>query len=497
MNRKLLKSNSFEVSATLPIVSIILGLFTVATSFGETPTNASGFADIFETIKREASPEELYAFLYDMPKGGDLHHHHGGSNIPESWYQVATDPQRNGGQYYYTRYRIMNCGEELPPPGLRGGSGSLMYWVNINKRSWITLSDCEQSEYKPLEDLTEKERQAWMSSIVLDRPGEGQNEFFEYHWSRLNHIFSNPYLMAELLVDNMKRFGAEGLHYFEPQINVFRYHDKEGNPITPHEVYEIYKERINRPDALATGVTVRCQLTILRFLPNSPDHVAGAFDFIDKHRDLWRGINLAGREDNEKGHPRRFTEAFDNALRQYPGIGISIHAGEENEPSEHIADTLRLGATRIGHGVNLIEDRDTMNLMRTGKFFVEINLISNELLGYVDDIAEHPFPVYLRQGIPVCLNTDDRGMWDSNMTDEFFVAVTNFNLSWEEIVLMGNYSLEFSFAQSDVKKQLLESFQRDLESFAKKYSGGDWRTPLKSVKPVTYGYGKNHLGLKL
>ncbi|MEJ1972057.1 MAG: hypothetical protein WDM96_06160 [Lacunisphaera sp.] len=60
---------------------------------------------------------------------------------------------------------------------------------------------------------------------------------------------------------------------------------------------------------------------------------------------------------------------------------------------------------------------------------VEINLISNRLLEYTPDLAKHPFPEYLRTGIPVCLNTDDRGMWDSNLTDEYYTAVTTFNLS--------------------------------------------------------------------
>ena len=479
----------------LPGLIFVSLLFNLA--WNEEAGSVLDFGPIFEIIKREASPEELYTFLYDMPKGGDLHHHHGGSTITESWYKVATDPQLNGGQRYYTRYRVMNCGEDSTPPGMRKGSKSLMYWVNINERSWQKLNDCARGEYKPIEELSDGERRDWMSSLVLDRPGESQDEFFEYQFPRLNHLGRNPYLMSELLVDNMKRFGAEGLLYFEPQVNVFRQHDKEGNPLSPHQVYEIYKERIGRPDALATGVTVRFQLTVLRFRPDSPDLVGRAYEFIDSHRDLWRAINMAGREDNEKGHPRRFTEAYDQALRKYPGIGISIHAGEENEPSEHIIDTLRLGATRIGHGVNLIDDRDTMMLMRTGRFFVEINLISNELLGYVDSIAEHPFPIYLRQGIPVGLSTDDRGMWDSNMTDEFYAAVTHFNLSWEEIMKMGKYSLKFSFAQTDVKKKLLEDYGKKMAAFAQKYSTGDWRQPLKSVQAVTYGYGQKRFGLKL
>jgi adenosine deaminase len=44
--------------------------------------------------------------------------------------------------------------------------------------------------------------------------------------------------------------------------------------------------------------------------------------------------------------------------------------------------------------------------MRENKDLVD--LISNRLLGYVPNLADHPFRV-LAFGIPVCLNTDDRG----------------------------------------------------------------------------------------
>jgi adenosine deaminase len=70
-----------------------------------------------------------------------------------------------------------------------------------------------------------------------------------------------------------------------------------------------------------------------------------------------------------------------------------------------------------------------MEVMRANKNLVEINLISNKLLGYITNFDDHPFPRLLRFGIPVCLNTDDRGMWGSTMTDEYFVAVRHFNLS--------------------------------------------------------------------
>ncbi|MES2603324.1 MAG: adenosine deaminase, partial [Pseudomonadota bacterium] len=149
-------------------------------------------------------------------------------------------------------------------------------------------------------------------------------------------------------------------------------------------------------------------------------------------------------------------------------------------------DTLLLGADRIGHGVNLITDDDTMRLMRHGPYMVEINLISNLLLEYISDYSQHPFPEYLRTGIPVALSTDDRGMWDSNMTDEFFVAVKEFNLSWDELVLLSHNSLAFSFAPEPLKQTMLDDFNKRLTTFEKTAQAE--RANFQSVPAVSYSF---------
>jgi adenosine deaminase CECR1 len=59
--------------------------------------------------------------------------------------------------------------------------------------------------------------------------------------------------------------------------------------------------------------------------------------------------------------------------RTYSGIGLSIHGGEVDSPGTQVRETLLLGATRIGHGVNLISDPDTILFMRNGKVLVEIS----------------------------------------------------------------------------------------------------------------------------
>ncbi len=205
---------------------------------------------------------------------------------------------------------------------------------------------------------------------------------------------------------------------------------------------------------------------------------------------------MVGREDNMKGYPLRFRPTLRELRHKYPDINLSIHAGEVDEPDTHIRDTLLLGAKRIGHGVNLITDPETLVQMRYGPYLVEINLISNLLLEYVSDYSQHPFPEYLRIGVPVALSTDDRGMWDSNMSDEFFVAVKEFNLSWEEIVKLGRNSLQYSFVDEPTKQGLLASYDRRIAAFAQAFQKKGWST-LDGVKPVSYGFTCRHYRLCL
>ena len=187
----------------------------------------------------------------------------------------------------------------------------------------------------------------------------------------------------------------------------------------------------------------------------------------------WVGVNMVGREDDDRGHPLRFLETIRGLRQQYPNVRLSIHAGEVDEPNYHVRDTLLLGADRIGHGLNLISDPQTLVQMRHGPYLVEINLISNLLLEYVSDFSQHPFPEYLRLGVPVALATDDRGMWDSTMTDEYFVAVKSFNLSWDELRLLTQNSIQYSFLGQEPKSRLLNALDTRFLAFEKYWQAQD------------------------
>lgn len=438
----------------------------------------------FEQFKSTATDKELYRFLYAMPKGGDLHNHISGAVLSDWWYDLALS-QKVHGYRFYTKVRINNCRDFGNNEFVR--RPYLMLFNNLTEASYQQLPECEKAEYKRLEELDEKEKAAWVQSVMLNHEHEGRDEFFQTHWQRLDQLLHSPYLIAEVLYKNIQAFGNEGLIYLEAMVEAGGYFKPDGTAFTEDEAVAIFRQRLAQADAKKTGVTVRFQDSILRFVPSAEDQLRASYDIVSRHRDLYVAVNMVGREDNDKGYPLRFTQTLRELRHKYNNVRLSVHAGEVDEPNYHIRDTLMLGADRIGHGVNLITDKDLLREMRHGPYLIEINLISNLLLEYVSDYSQHPFPEYLRLGIPVALSTDDRGMWDSNITDEFFVAVKEFNLSWEELLLLSRNSLQYSFVEEDIKQQLLNTYNTRAARFEKQFRSKGIAS-LTAAAPVSYGF---------
>ncbi|WP_245929214.1 adenosine deaminase [Agarilytica rhodophyticola] len=444
----------------------------------------------FEDFKSKATDEQLYKFLYAMPKGGDLHNHLSGAGFPRWWYELAI-AQESRGFTYYTKTQILNC----RPYGSNefGGAPYLLLFVNLQQSNYDKLSSCEKKEYTKLKDLNPEQKQGWLNSLKLDKSYEGRDEFFQTHWQRLNDLFVNHHIQAEILVRNMVAFGNEGLSYLEIDMSPTGVRP-DGSFLKAEEVLAYYKQRLKKKDAIDSGVEVRFHWALLRFTPDAEKNLVEAYKFLDQNRDMYVALDLVGREDNDKGYPLRFLPTLRKLRHSYPDIELSMHAGEVDEPNQHIRDTLLLGANRVGHGVNLLSDPDTFLLMRHGPYLVEVNLVSNLLLEYVSDYSQHSFPEFLRLEVPVALSTDDRGMFDSNITDEFFVAVKEFNLSWAEVKKLSRNSLQYGYMDEKTKTRLLKRYAKRIQKFEQGFKNKEMKS-LQGVKPVKHGFICSKYGL--
>ena len=434
------------------------------------PAQLTGFDRRWEEIKRQATPRELYAILMELPKGGDLHNHHEYSVPMAEWLRLAS--ARN----YYTRVRVSACAGEAAP----------LAFYTVRSSTYEALPACVRGDYKRMSLLTEDERKAWVSAMELDEPGESRDELFEHVVRRLGELERDPEIMTALLLEQARQAQAENTLYVETQFDPRGFRNPDGTRMGEDLAADFVRQRMS-----ALGVVMRFQVSELRFADDAEQELGRAFDFVHRNSDLWKGVNLVGREDNVNGRAARFTETFRQLRRRYFAVRLSLHGGESELPGRQVRDTLMLGAERVGHGTNLITDPKTMLLLRHNRFLVEVNLVSNFLLDYTPDIERHPFPEYLRLGIPVCLNTDDRGALRSNLTDDYFLAVKHFNLSWQELIRMGRHSLEFAFVEEPVKARLLAVYEQRVRLFAARYSAARWRGLAKASEPS--GFARERL----
>lgn len=421
----------------------------------------------FDRILQTAGRSELYEFFQQMPKGGILHLHSEYAVPPEFWWKIAVADPILSGNEYFTKIRAGSC---------RNGTAAPIF-ATVQRASWQQLSPCQKRNFEPLKRLSDKERRAWLDALNVNKPSGGRKKFFEQIVPRLEDPCEDPNLMLEVIPEIVRAAASEHVLYLELQFDPTSLHDAAGAPVPPNAFLEKLKNRLRAPDVADCGVTVRFQMEAYRYAADPHKEFLNAFEFVSEHRDLWVGINLLGEEGRPGGKLSRFAPTL-RELRAKYDIPLSLHAGELDSPGREVHDALVLGASRIGHGVNLITDPDTMLLMRHGDIPVETSLVSNKMLEYTPDLAKHPFPIYLRSGIPMCLNTDDPGAWGGSLTDEFFLAETLYHLSWREITGLARNSIQYAFADGATKSRLSEQLNKELSSFENQMSAVNWRDQL-------------------
>jgi adenosine deaminase len=141
-------------------------------------------------------------------------------------------------------------------------------------------------------------------------------------------------------------------------------------------------------------------------------------DFFLREKDRFIGFDLAGDEALYPNHLYR------GAMKPViaSGAKITIHAGEAAGPDSVWCAIEELGARRIGHGIRSIEDPKLMEYLREHRILLEMCPTSNRLTSAWPDYRTHPFKTCFEHGIPVCLNTDDPGIFGNTLADEIRIA---------------------------------------------------------------------------
>ncbi|MFO8074048.1 MAG: adenosine deaminase [Polyangia bacterium] len=163
------------------------------------------------------------------------------------------------------------------------------------------------------------------------------------------------------------------------------------------------------------------------------------------------GFDLAGSEYNypAKDHLQAFTLILSN------NVNVTIHAGEAYGPDSIHQALHYCGAHRIGHGTRLREDGDLLNYVNDHRIPLEICISSNVQTGAVEDFSTHPFRFYMDMGLRVTINTDNRLITDTTMTDEFYRVYREYDLYPADVLDLVMAGVKSAFIPYEYKREMI------------------------------------------
>lgn len=169
-----------------------------------------------------------------------------------------------------------------------------------------------------------------------------------------------------------------------------------------------------------------------------------ALDLRENGEDNIVGIDFSGNPNCGKFSD--FKPVLDKARKS--GLKLAVHCAEiDNKPE--IREMLMFGMSRCGHGT-FLQSSDIQHL-KEEKIPIECCLTSNIKSGTVSSIGSHHLKDILLADAPKVLCTDDSGVFNTSLTDEFQLACDAFALSKTHCITMTMDAVQHSFATPEEK----------------------------------------------
>ena len=163
------------------------------------------------------------------------------------------------------------------------------------------------------------------------------------------------------------------------------------------------------------------------------------------------GVDIAGNEADFPPYGQKDFFGLAGELK----LPVTIHAGECGSV-QNVLDAAELGAVRIGHGIALYKDADARRICRERGLSLELCPTSNLQTKAVSSRAEYPLRLFMREGLKVTINTDNRTVSQTTMTQEMELLRRAFGLGEDCFRKIYVNSVEAAFASDSVKNDLLQ-----------------------------------------
>lgn len=174
-------------------------------------------------------------------------------------------------------------------------------------------------------------------------------------------------------------------------------------------------------------------------------------------------FDLAGSEAGNEAAPH--ADAFRYAREH--DLAVTVHAGE-GAGAESVREAIHVCvANRIGHGTRLIEDASLTQYVNDRRIPLEICLTSNVQTRVSDSYESHPCREYFDRGLIVTLNTDNRLMSATTLTDEYAHAARELHFTWDELCRVAINGFSSAFIPWQERRDLIAAVREDIGTISR------------------------------
>ena len=261
-----------------------------------------------------------------------------------------------------------------------------------------------------------------------------------------NMVMQSKKALKRITFELLEDCSMENIKYIEIRFAP-QFHTKGG--LNYEQIIESVIEGINEAEA-KYEIKANIILSIMRI-----KELTDGLEVVEAGRKYLKNkvvaIDLAGPE--EENFANKYEDIIIKA-KEY-GYNVTIHAGEAAS-GKNVEDAINiLGATRIGHGINIQNIDKYINLVKEKNVLLEVCPTSNIQTKAIDEIKNHPVYKFYKDEILVNVSTDNRTVSDINLTHELEIF-KDLGADENDFKKMYLDSVKASFADDETKKWMID-----------------------------------------
>lgn len=269
------------------------------------------------------------------------------------------------------------------------------------------------------------------------------NEYLE-RFALPNLVLQTKNGLRKCSLDLLERLAKQGLKYCEirmaPQLST-------AQGLSQKKVVETLIQTFNEQKFIRANL-------ILCLIRGKDTHEAN-IETIEVAKEFYRkgvvAIDLAGAEALFEN--QLFEKEF--KLAQEYKLPFTIHAGEAGD-ARSVQSAIEMGASRIGHGIHSVDDKNVLELLKKRGICLEICPKSNLDTKTIKSYSELPLKKLKEAGVKVSINTDDMTVSNTELWKEYR-TLTKLGFKEDELQEFALNTVDAAFV-SDAEKVILKKF---------------------------------------